>query len=459
MTGKLALPAINIVKTFFQQHWQRIVPLCLLTIICLQLHPSKQYTVDEILERGNLRVIGIAGPTTFLPHGEHGVRGLQYELLRQFANELNISLTIEQAPNAEAVITALEKGEADLGITGLANNDPRLARLEISKAYLTTKQQLIQRSGTTVSPSQAKIAVSQHSAEANIIEQLQPEADIVQIRYATPDELLEEVNQGQVDYVVMNDSEFAARRAAFPQLSLRKQLTTSQLSWTIRPRDKQLLRFANRFLSQIEQDGSLQRLSNFYSQGDTFNAFGVKTFQKDIQQRLPLYQAQFKKQANTHDMDWRLLAAIAYQESKWDVNAVSPTGVTGIMMLTKNTADEMGIANRNNPQQSILAGSAYYQRMIDKIPDTVHEPDRTWMALAAYNMGYRHVLKARELTLKQGDDPDKWLDVSRHLRQLPRSGQALVYVQEVRRYYDALLLQTSPNHWMASLEKKWIVND
>ncbi|HNG46285.1 MAG TPA: transporter substrate-binding domain-containing protein, partial [Agitococcus sp.] len=324
MTGKKALPAVTIVKRFFQQYWRRIVPLCLLTIISLQLHPSKQYTVDEFLERGSLRVIGIAGPTTFLPHGEHGVRGLQYELLRQFANDLNIRLEIEQAPNAEAVITALEKGEADLGITGLANNDPRLAGLEISKPYLSTTQQLIQRSGTRLSPSEAKIAVSQNSAEADIIEQLQPEADVVQLRYATPDELLEEVNQGQVDYVVMNDSEFAARRTAFPQLSLKKQLTTSQLSWTIRPRDKQLLRFANRFLTQTGQDGSLQRLSNFYSQGNTFNAFGVKTFQKDIQQRLPLYQAQFKKQANTHDMDWRLLAAIAYQESKWDVNAVSP---------------------------------------------------------------------------------------------------------------------------------------
>ena len=90
MTGKKALPAINIMRSYLMQHWQRIVPLCLLMMVCLQLHPSKQYTVDEILERGSLRVIGIAGPTTFLPHGEHGVRGLQYELLRQFANDCKI---------------------------------------------------------------------------------------------------------------------------------------------------------------------------------------------------------------------------------------------------------------------------------------------------------------------------------------------------------------------------------
>ena len=126
------------------------------------------------------------------------------------------------------------------------------------------------------------------------------------------------------------------------------------------------------------------------------------------------------------------------------------------MMLTKGTAKEMGIENRDNPYQSIQAGARYYQLMTEKLPDTVREPDRTWMALAAYNMGYGHVLKARKITQTRGDDPNKWLDVSRHLRQLPRSGQALVYVQEVRRYYDALLLTTKEN-WVASVDKKWVV--
>ncbi|WP_170106876.1 membrane-bound lytic murein transglycosylase MltF [Agitococcus lubricus] len=441
-----------------RQHHQRLwrgamLSLCLLAL--LNLHPSKQYTLDEVLERGQLRVIGVAGPTTFLPHGDAGVRGLQYELLRQLADELNMSLVIEQAPNADAVISALKAGEADIGITGLVNDDPRLAKLLLSHPYLETRLQLIKHRQHTVSD-EAKIAVSANSAEAQTVLH-QQYGSVVEIRHATPDTLLSELNAGEVDYTVLTDSEFAARRMSFPDLTIKTELNNAQLSWAIRPRDKTLQRVANRFLDTATKDGTLKRLTAFYSQGNTFNSFGVMTFQKDIQQRLPLYQTQFKKQADKHDMDWRLLAAIAYQESKWDVAAVSPTGVTGIMMLTKSTAKEMGIANRNNPQQSILAGSAYYQRMIDKIPATVHEPDRTWMALAAYNMGYRHVLKARELTARYGDDPDKWLDVSRHLRQLPRSGQALVYVQEVRRYYDALLLEGNRHHWMASLDKKWVV--
>ena len=124
------------------------------------------------------------------------------------------------------------------------------------------------------------------------------------------------------------------------------------------------------------------------------------------------------------------------------------------MMLTKGTAAEMGIKNRDNPTQSIQAGAAYYQLMTQKFSDTVREPDRTWMALAAYNMGYGNIIKAQKITKKMGNDPNKWLDVSRHLRQLPRSGQALVYVQEVRRYYDALLLTTTKHSWVASIEKQ-----
>jgi membrane-bound lytic murein transglycosylase F len=73
---------------------------------------------------------------------------------------------------------------------------------------------------------------------------------------------------------------------------------------------------------------------------------------------------------------------------------------------------------------------------------------------SSYNMGYGNIMKAQKITKKMGNDPNKWLDVSRHLRHLPRAGQALVYVQEVRRYYDALLLTTTKHSWVASIDGK-----
>ncbi len=457
MSGKMALPAKNAVKLTSNSLW-RMTCAIVIFFAALQIKPIYN-TVDEVTERGTLRVIGITGPTTFLPHGAEGARGLQYELLRKFAENLQVTLIIEQAPNAESVVRALKSGDADIGITGLSSDDPRLANTQISEPYLEVKQQLIKRIETEATIiSEARIAVSQNSAEAKELASSNPQADIIEVRNATPDKLLNQVNSGDVDFAVMNDVEFAAHRAAFPKLKVSSGLQNAQLAWAVRPNDKSLLKLANRFLRNANEDGTLQRLTAFYGQGTTFNTLGVKTFQRDMQDRLPLYKSKFQQQANKQEMDWRLLAAIGYQESKWDATAISPTGVSGLMMLTKGTAKDMGISNRNNPSQSIEAGAAYYKIIADKLPKTVHEPDRTWMTLAAYNMGYGHVLKARKISQAHGDDPDKWLDVSRHLRQLPRAGQALVYVQEVRRYYDALLLTTPQDGWVASAEKqRWVV--
>ncbi len=451
MTGKKALPASFFVR-YMTASVKRMLLMVMLFCGAFLIQPSASYRIDKVTERGTLRVIGVAGPTTFLPHGAEGARGLQYELLRKFAEELHIKLEITQAPNAAAVIKALRSGNADIGITGLASRDQRLKSLLLSQPYLQEKQQLIQRNNNLPVSDSPQIAVGKYSIEQQELAQIEPNANLLAIKNASPDKLLMKLEDGSVDYAVVNEAEFAAHRAAFPELKTKTVLSEIKLAWALRPQDQHLLKLANYFLQQSTQDGSLQRLTRFYSQGETFNTIGVKTFQRDMQARLPLYKTKFEQQAQKHSIDWRLLAAIGYQESKWDANAISPTGVSGLMMLTKDTAKEMGIQNRDNPTQSIQAGAAYYQLMTQRLPDTVREPDRTWMALASYNMGYGNIMKARKITQKMGNDPNKWLDVSRHLRQLPRAGQALVYVQEVRRYYDALLLTTTKHSWVASID-------
>ena len=130
MSGKMALPAKNVVKQSSNTLW-RLAFAFAIFFATLQIRPIYN-TVDEVAERGTLRVIGVAGPTTFLPHGAEGARGLQYELLRKFAENLQVTLIIEQGPNAESVVRALKSGDADIGITGLSSDDPRLAKVPIS---------------------------------------------------------------------------------------------------------------------------------------------------------------------------------------------------------------------------------------------------------------------------------------------------------------------------------------
>jgi membrane-bound lytic murein transglycosylase F len=221
----------------------------------------------------------------------------------------------------------------------------------------------------------------------------------------------------------------------------------------VKTRDQTLFKAAQAFLARKQADGTLDRLVAFYSQGDTFDPYSVRSFQRDIAQTLPRYEALFRKNADAQDMDWRLLAAIAYQESRWQPTAISPTGVQGIMMLTRDTASHMGVADRTNARQSIEGGAGYYRQILERLPESVREPDRTWMALAAYNMGPAHIDRARRNAEKSGEDPDKWLTISRQLRLMAADarkqgrripvGQALVYVQQVRRYYDTLQLAST----------------
>ena len=171
-----------------------------------------------------------------------------------------------------------------------------------------------------------------------------------------------------------------------------------------------------------------------------------------IKERLDQYEKKFKKAADKYGHDWRLLAAVGYQESHWNPQAISPTGVRGIMMLTRKTAADMGIRNRIDPNNSIEGGARYLQELKDKIPTRITDPDRTWFALAAYNIGLGHLNDARRITRLRGGNPDNWIEVKRNLPLLmdpqwekqtrhgfARGTEAVRYVERIRTYYDMLV--------------------
>jgi membrane-bound lytic murein transglycosylase F len=161
-----------------------------------------------------------------------------------------------------------------------------------------------------------------------------------------------------------------------------------------------------------------------------------------------------------------LPASVAYQESHWDPDAVSPTGVRGIMMLTQATARHIGIDKRTDPLQSIQGGAKYLKRLYAKIPDRIGEPDRTWFALAAYNIGFGHLEDARIITQTRGGDPDKWIDVKQNLPLLARKKwyrqtehgyargyEPVRYVENIRSYYDVLAWYLQREHPAANKPK------
>ena len=157
-------------------------------------------------------------------------------------------------------------------------------------------------------------------------------------------------------------------------------------------------------------------------------------------------------------IEWRLLAAIAYQESQWDTAATSETGVRGFMQITEDTAKRLGISNLLDPGQSVVGAARYLRDLKEKLPSRIHEPERTWLALAAFNIGLGHLEDARILAQKQKLNPDSWSDVKKVLPLLAfpefysqaklgyaRGGMPVAFVDRVRGYYDVLLAQLPPH--------------
>jgi membrane-bound lytic murein transglycosylase MltF len=141
-------------------------------------------------------------------------------------------------------------------------------------------------------------------------------------------------------------------------------------------------------------------------------------FREHIETRLPPLRPSFEAAGRETGFNWRLLAALAYQESKWRATAVSPRGAQGIMMLMPVTATKMGVKNVFEPDENIMGGARYLAYMKERIPRRIADPDRTWLAMAAYNMGIGHLEDGRIITQMRKKNPDRWADVRANLHRL-----------------------------------------
>jgi membrane-bound lytic murein transglycosylase F len=266
------------------------------------------------------------------------------------------------------------------------------------------------------------------------------------------EELLLKVLSDEIDYTVIDSNTLAVNRRYYPEISIGFTIKKPQpLAWAVKKNNDQSI-YASlvEFFGRVHHDGTLLALDDkYYGHVEEFNYVDTRMFIKAVEGKLPQYQPLFEKYSQ--ELDWRLLAAISYQESHWEPHARSYTGVRGMMMLTLPTAKQMGIKSRLDAEQSIRGGAKYFKQMIDRMPDRVPSPDRLWFALASYNIGLGHLNDARKITEKQGGDPDRWVEVKDRLPLLKqkkyykptkygyaRGDEAVNYVENIRRYYDTL---------------------
>lgn len=427
--------------------------------------------LDQIRSLGELRVVTQNGPTTYY-FGASERQGIEFDLASAFADHLGVRLQVSVADQLAEVIPAISAQNAHIAAAGLSITPARLNDVSFGSAYENVSAQLIYRMGMrrprSLSQLNSTVEVRAASSHASLLQEAAGKISGLNFSEnpnASAETLIRRVANGEIDYAVVNSNEFELLQHYYPDVRTAFSLgDTNQLAWALPKGARDLQEEVEKFFAKITATGELQAiLDRYYKVSRDFDFVGSRAFVQHLRDRFPLYQKTFEQAAAETGIDAKLLAAIAYQESHWDADAVSPTGVQGLMMLTVNTARMMGVEDRSDPHESILGGARYLARVMDKFPERIPEQDRLMMAIAAYNLGFGHVEDARIITESKDADKDSWQDVRDHLPLLAdeswyphlKRGYALgsvsvQYVDNVQ-HYLSLLEQATGTEIFASL--------
>ena len=415
-------------------------------------------SLQRILERGYVTVGTIYGLTNYYI-GANGDSGFEYELAKKYADYLGVKLKVSASYSLEELFLKVESGEVDFLAAGLSVTGKRLEQFRFAPSYNETSQKLVFKQGKKrprkLADLTGKFVVAANSSHVENLNGLKVSHENLTWQENSEldnEELLIQILNEEVDYTVIDSLTLAISRRYYPEISIGFTIRkTEPVAWMLaKSSDDSILASLIEFFGQIHHNGTLLALNDkYYGHVEQFNYVDTRLFIKAVENKLPKYQALF--QQYSQDMDWRLLAAISYQESHWNPHARSHTGVRGMMMLTLPTAKQMGIKSRLDAEQSIRGGAKYFKQMFDRMPDRVPQPDRLWFALASYNVGLGHLNDARKITELQGGDPDRWVEVKERLPLLKqkkyykftrygyaRGDEPVNYVENIRRYYDTL---------------------
>lgn len=419
-------------------------------------------SLEKIRDSGVLRVGTLNNQLSYYI-GAEGPTGLDYELAQTFAKKLGVKLEITAMFTLSELFPALERGDIDIIAAGLTMTPDRLQGYHPAPAYYYASQIVVYKKGQRrprdldeLAQNNKRLAVVKGSSHEQKLKHLlttHPTLKWQSIPESDINDLLIKVATGELDYTVADSVDVALLQRTHPDIAIALELTQDEpVSWFVKQSgNDSLYALMIEFFGQMKQNGTMTLLEEkYFGHIDQFDYVDTRAFLRAVNTTLPQWEALFKQYAN--GFDWRLLAALSYQESHWNPQAVSPTGVRGMMMLTLPTAESVGVTNRLDPEQSIRGGSEYLRKMIARVPDSIEDHEKVWFALASYNVGFGHLMDARRLTKAQGGNPDTWVDVKQRLPLLgqrkyyiqsrygyARGNEALNYVEGIRRYYQSII--------------------
>ena len=408
--------------------------------------------------------------------------GFEHDLLARFATENHLELRAVTAETASDVIGQISRDEAMVGLGGLYRPDlpPRASR-RAARSNVAPEAEVLWTHGiTSVEPqliynadgfkplawsdlTGAEVAYLPNTGDelglASVRAQ-HPDIKWMPVDLASADALIGQVDDARIDYAIVTSADVALARNVHLSFDVAFAAGPKrELAWAVPASDGKLRAALDTFIDRVRRDGTLaQLLERYFAPAKNLGRPDAGALRDRIDNVLPALRKYFQDAQDETGIDWRLLAAVAYQESQWEPDATSETGVRGIMQFTEDTARQVGLSNRLDPQSSITAAARYLRFLRDKLPAHITEPDRTWMTLAAFNIGLGHLEDARVLAQKMKGNPDHWSDVRKALPLLAdpqyfgqaklgyaRGGMPVAFVQRVRAYYD-ILIRSLPPH-------------
>jgi membrane-bound lytic murein transglycosylase F len=419
-----------------------------------------------------IRFITFNSPNTYFLNERNEYVGLEYELAKSFVAYLGkeYQLKLIVVDNFSDVLPALLTHKADIAAADISITQERKKLYDFSTPIQQVQQQIIYNRNTNSRPVKLQALADKNiviPTGTSFVERLKEVSQKVEgIHWeerenTNVENLVEALAQEEIDYTIVDSHLLSLMQYYYPQIGAGISLgNPDQIAWAFAKNVKpELQTKVNQFFKKIKANGTLRNLIDRYH-GNTkrLNPLDVKTFLSRSQTLLPKYERLFKHAQDVTDVDWRLIAAISYQESHWDTYNTSPTNVRGLMMLTEDTSDMMNVTDRLDPNQSIKAGAKFFLWIKERFPERIPEPDRTFMALASYNIGFGHVEDARILAQRTKLNPDSWADVKQSLIKLRDAkyytkakygycscGAPVIYTESIRSYYQ-IMQKNFPSH-------------
>ena len=455
----------HLVKSFLVYFFKHIEVFAIFFLVAFAVfkhyvHPQS-HTLEEIVESGELRVLITDEPDSqYVFNKQH--YGFEYELLELFAQSLNVKLSLQVVPYGE-LFTLLDSGTADIAIGGILES-PFIHRVaEPTIAWYQAQTTVVYKRGTQRPIDLNDLAQYDVLTSSRYFQIEQLKSLSLVDDHRSEYELLTAVDNGEERFALSTNYRVLNAKHYLPNINRSFILPEKvDVVWVLPKRhDDALMSALNGFLQKsLDENLPSVLAETYFALPQRLSVYDGLAIHKKIEAVLPNFEYKFRISARKAGIDWHLLAGIAYQESRWSNDAKSPTGVRGIMQLTTKTAEFLGVDDRLDMTQSIDAAARYLLQLKSRLPSDIKEPERTWFAVASYNMGLKHIRKAYSKAKKQGLDQTQWSVVSELLPNLygaplSRGRQAKAYVERVQIFTDIMRFYDLHQRKDHTLSKGW----